>query len=166
MLRLKAAVGSLVFLVVVPGIVAGLIPWLLTGWKPQSYAMPWQLAGWLLVIAGLVVLITSFARFALEGLGTPAPIAPTRRLVVGGFYRYVRNPMYLAVAAIIAGQAVGLGQPRLVVYLAVFFIAVVAFVHIYEEPTLSEHYGAEYEEYRRAVPGWLPRVTPWRPPAP
>lgn len=166
MLRFKAAAGSLIFLVVVPGVVAGLIPWALTGWKPQSYAMPWQLAGWLLVAAGLVVLIASFARFVLEGLGTPAPVAPTQRLVVGGFYRYVRNPMYLAVASIIAGQAIGLGQPGLVVYLAMFILAVVSFVRIYEEPTLSEKYGAEYEDYRRAVPGWLPRVTPWRPPAP
>lgn len=140
-----------------------MIPWALTGWRLNAYSMTAQLAGAVLIVLGLVVLLASFARFAMEGLGTPAPVAPTERLVVGGFYRYVRNPMYLAVGATIAGQALALGQPGLIAYLVVFLVAVVAFVYLYEEPTLSARYGAEYDEYRRAVPGWLPRLTPWRP---
>ena len=96
-----------------------------------------------------------------EGLGTPAPVAPTENLVVGGLYRYVRNPMYLAVASIIVGQALLLGQLILLPYAALFGLAVWAFVHWYEEPTLARQFGAEYDEYRRAVPAWWPRRTPW-----
>jgi protein-S-isoprenylcysteine O-methyltransferase Ste14 len=96
-------------------------------------------------------------RFVVEGLGTPAPVAPTEHLVVGGLYRYVRNPMYLAVAATIVGQALLLGQLVLLLYAAVFLAVVAAFVRWYEEPTLSRQFGSEYDEYRRRVPGWLPR---------
>ena len=86
----------------------------------------------------------------------------TERLVVGGLYRCVRNPMYLAVGAVIVGQALLFGRAVLVAYAAVFAVLVVAFVRGYEEPTLARRYGAEYETYRRAVPGWWPRWTPWR----
>lgn len=115
----------------------------------------------ILVAAGAVVLLQAFARFVIEGFGTPAPVAPTARLVVGGFYRYVRNPMYLAVAAIIVGQALVLGQLILLLYAAAFLVTVAAFVHWYEEPTLSRQFGGQYEAYRRAVPGWWPRREPW-----
>jgi protein-S-isoprenylcysteine O-methyltransferase Ste14 len=162
--RIRAVVESLVFLAVAPGVVGGLVPWWLTGWHLRPYAMPWQLAGAAPVLAGVVVLLAAFASFVFEGLGTPAPVAPTERLVVGGFYRYVRNPMYLAVGAIIVGQAIALGQSVLLGYLVAFAVAVTAFVYFYEEPVLRERYGGEYEEYRRAVPAWLPRLTPWRRP--
>jgi protein-S-isoprenylcysteine O-methyltransferase Ste14 len=120
--------------------------------------------GGVLIAAGLAVLLEAFARFALEGIGTPAPVAPTERLVVGGAYRYVRNPMYVAVAALIVGQALLLGQPALFAYAAVFAAAVAAFVYGYEEPTLSARYGPEYDAYRAAVPAWRPRLRPWDPP--
>jgi protein-S-isoprenylcysteine O-methyltransferase Ste14 len=109
------------------------------------------------------VLISAFARFVTEGLGTPAPVAPTERLVVGGLYRHVRNPMYLAVLAAIVGQALILGRAALLVYGAVVAVAFVAFVRLYEEPTLKATFGDAYETYRRAVPGWWPRVHPWTP---
>jgi protein-S-isoprenylcysteine O-methyltransferase Ste14 len=117
----------------------------------------------LLVVAGVGVLLHAFGRFVAEGLGTPAPVAPTRELVVGGLYRYVRNPMYLAVLAAILGQALALGQPVLLPYAAAVGAAFVAFVHWYEEPTLARRFGASYQAYRRAVPGWWPRRHPWRP---
>jgi protein-S-isoprenylcysteine O-methyltransferase Ste14 len=157
-------VGSLVFLAVVPGVVAGLIPWLLTGWEvrePLPYWAPLRVAGLLLLATGVGALLEAFARFAVEGLGTPAPVAPTERLVVGGLYRYVRNPMYVAVEATIVGQALLLGQPILLLYAAAFAVAVAAFVHWYEEPTLRRQFGEEYERYRTAVPAWLPRRRPW-----
>jgi protein-S-isoprenylcysteine O-methyltransferase Ste14 len=156
----RATVGSVVFLVVAPGIVAGLVPWLLTGWEVREPVPPWPVraVGWVLLAAGVAVLLSAFARFVLEGRGTPAPVAPTDRLVVGGLYRYVRNPMYLAVAATIVGQAAVLGRPVLLLYAAVFGVAVAAFVRWYEEPTLLRRYGAEYDAYRREVPGWLPRI--------
>jgi protein-S-isoprenylcysteine O-methyltransferase Ste14 len=165
----RAALGSLVFLVLAPGVVAGVVPWLLTGWHargPLPYRLPLWIGGLILIAAGVLVLLVAFARFVVEGLGTPAPVAPTERLVVGGLYRYVRNPMYLAVAAIILGQALALGQLILLPYAAAFAVAVIAFVHWYEEPTLRRQFGEEYETYRRAVPGWWPRRDPWdfRPP--
>jgi protein-S-isoprenylcysteine O-methyltransferase Ste14 len=112
------------------------------------------------------VLVHAFVRFVVEGVGTPAPVAPTEHLVVGGLYRYVRNPMYVAVAAIIVGQALVLGRPALLLYGAAFVAVTGAFARWYEEPVLQGRFGAEYEAYRRAVPGWWPRRHAWRPSAP
>jgi protein-S-isoprenylcysteine O-methyltransferase Ste14 len=163
--RAKAALGSLVFLAAAPGIVAGVVPWWLTGWDERAaWWLPVRFAGWILVVAGVVVLLQAFVRFVLEGVGTPAPVAPTERLVVGGLYRYVRNPMYIAVAATIVGQGLVLGQSILFAYSAAFAVAVASFVHWYEEPTLRRQFGDEYDEYRRAVPAWWPHRTPWRHP--
>src|SRR5919106_2693426 len=135
MRRTRAAAGSLVFLAIAPGLVAGLVPWWLSGWRveePLPYWLPLRIVGAILVVAGVIVLLDAFARFALEGFGTPAPVAPTKHLVVGGLSRYVRNPMYLAVGATIVGQALLLGQPVLLLYAVAFAVAVVAFVHWYE----------------------------------
>ena len=166
MRRAGAALGSAVFFVLAPGVVAGLVPWWLTGWQVRSlpaWWLPLRLAGVVLLVAGTAVLVQAFARFVVEGLGTPAPVAPTRKLVVGGLYRYVRNPMYLAVLAAIVGQALALGQLVLVPYAAVVAAAFVAFVLWYEEPTLARQFGDRYQAYRRAVPGWWPRRHPWSP---
>ena len=154
--------GAGLFFAVAPGIVAGLVPWWLTGWEAGTTRPPLQVLGALLLVAGAVVLVEAFVRFVVEGLGTPAPVAPTQRLVVGGLYRHVRNPMYLAVGATIVGQALLLGRPILLLYAAAFAVVVLAFVRGYEEPTLARQFGAEYEDYRRAVPGWWPRLRPWR----
>ena len=158
--RARSLLGSLVFLVLAPGTVAGVVPWLLTDWKGRDVPLTVQVIGIACAGAGAAALLWSFARFALEGRGTPAPVAPTRELVVGGLYRYVRNPMYLAVAAAILGQALLLGRPVLLAWLAIFLVAVVSFVRGYEEPTLRRTFGAEYEAYRRDVPGWWPRLRP------
>jgi protein-S-isoprenylcysteine O-methyltransferase Ste14 len=166
MRRTIAAGGSSVFFALAPGLVAGAVPWWLTRWQvrdPLPYWAPLRILGVILIVVGVAVLIHAFVRFVVEGGGTPAPVAPTERLVVGGLYRYVRNPMYLAVLAIIVGQALLLGQPRLVVYALGVIVAFAAFVHWYEEPTLRRRYGPEYEEYRRAVPAWWPRLHAWKP---
>jgi protein-S-isoprenylcysteine O-methyltransferase Ste14 len=161
--RARPVIGTLVFLVVAPGVAAGLVPWLITDWDANAWWPPVRAIGWAMIAAGLAVLLEAFARFAIEGLGTPAPVAPTKRLIVGGAYRYVRNPMYIAVTALIVGQALVLGQPVLLLYALAFAAAVAAFVYGYEQPTLARTYGAEYEAYRRAVPAWWPRLTPWTP---
>ena len=145
-----------------PGTVAGLIPWLLTGWDAHPIWLPARIVGAALIAIGSAALLSAFVRFVVEGIGTPAPVAPTQNLVVGGLYRHVRNPMYLAVGATLAGQALLLGRTILLVYAAAFAVVVVAFVRGYEEPTLVRRFGADYEEYRRAVPGWWPRLRPWR----
>jgi protein-S-isoprenylcysteine O-methyltransferase Ste14 len=152
----RSAFGSLIFLAVAPGVVAGVVPWLITHWDGHS-PVGLQVVGWILVAAGAAVLLQAFGRFVVEGLGTPAPVAPPQKLVVGGLYRYVRNVMYLAVGATIIGQALIFGSWTLVAYAALFFAVVFAFVRLYEEPTLRERFGTEYEEYLRTVPGWWPR---------
>jgi protein-S-isoprenylcysteine O-methyltransferase Ste14 len=154
-----------VFFVLAPGLVAGLGPWLLTGWEvrePLAHWLPLRVVGALLIAVGALVLVQSFARFVSEGRGTPAPIAPTEQLVVGGYYRYVRNPMYVAVVTVVLGQALLLGQLLLFVYTAVVAATVVSFAHWYEEPALRRRFGEQYERYRRAVPGWVPRRRPWQ----
>jgi len=105
-------------------------------------------------------IVDSFARFALQGLGTPAPIAPPRNLVVSGLYRYVRNPIYVAVVAVILGQAVLFADWHLLGYGALIWLFFHIFVIAYEEPTLRQSFGAEYESYCGNVPRWLPRLTP------
>src|SRR5215210_5171240 len=166
MRRLTAAVGSAVFFLLAPGVVVGLIPWLLTRWQarePIPYWAPMRMVGGILLIAGLMALVLSFVRFVVEGFGAPAPVAAPERLVVGGVYRYVRNPMYVAVLAAIVGQALLLGRLGLLLYAAAAWLLVAAFVHLYEEPTLTRRFGADYEAYRRAVPAWWPRLRPWEP---
>jgi protein-S-isoprenylcysteine O-methyltransferase Ste14 len=157
-----AAVGSLIFLVLQPGVMSGLIPyWLTDGWESNDPPLVLRFVGVLLLAAGLGFLAQTVIRFAVEGLGTPSPVAPTQNLVVGGVYRYLRNPMYVAVIAVILGQAALLGRPELVVHAAIFWIVVATFVRFYEEPTLSDRYGEQYAAYRKAVRGWWPRLTPW-----
>ena len=161
MRRSVAAWGSAGFFVVAPGVVAGVIPGWVTGWWDRgdapAYLVPLRAVGVLLVVAGVAVLVPAFVRFVAEGIGTPAPAAPTEQLVVGGLYRHVRNPMYLAVIAIVVGPALRLARPGRGVYAAVAAAAMVSFVTWYEEPALRRQHGEAYDAYRRAVPGWLPR---------
>ena len=166
--RKRAAIGTAAF-AVAPATAAGVVPWLLTRWEvasPVPGGVPAQITGALLIGAGAAVIANSFVHFAVEGIGTPAPFAPPKQLVVGGLYRYVRNPMYVSIAAAVAGQGLLLGQPKLFAALGVGAVPVVAFVRLYEEPALTRKFGAAYEEYRQNVPRWLPRLTPWRPESP
>jgi protein-S-isoprenylcysteine O-methyltransferase Ste14 len=165
--RARAALGSAVFFLVAPGVVAGVLPWWLTGWRTGDLDgatwWPVHALGAILVVTAVAVLVSAFVRFVVEGLGTPAPVAPTERLVVGGLYRYVRNPMYLAVVAAVLGQALLLSRPVLLGYAALVLATVAAFVRGYEEPTLRQQFGPDYDAYRAAVPGWRPRRRPWTP---
>src|SRR5215472_16259867 len=102
--KVMAAIGSVIFFIVAPGFVAGVVPWWFTRWQLSEPLAPWlpfRAVGALLIACGIAVLLHAFARFVTEGIGTPAPVAPPRHLVVGGLYQYVRNPMYLAVLSII-----------------------------------------------------------------
>jgi protein-S-isoprenylcysteine O-methyltransferase Ste14 len=163
--KTMAILGSTLFFALAPSVVAGLIPWWMTRWEFQSPFLGLQATravGMLLIVAGIPGLVDSFARFALQGLGTPAPIAPTKTLVVTGLYRYVRNPMYVAIVAVILGQAFLLGDQRLIAYGVLIWLAFHAFVVSYEEPALTRRFGAQYEVFRANVPRWIPRLTPWR----
>lgn len=163
--RATALAGSALFLLVAPGTVAGLLPWLISRWRfEQDFGSSSLVvaAGLALTLLGLAGLLESFIRFALQGSGTPAPIAPTKRLIVHGLYRHVRNPMYVALITIIAGQALLFGQADLLAYGALIWAAFHLFVLAYEEPVLLRQYGTEYDRYARAVPRWLPRLRPWK----
>lgn len=157
----RAALGSGIFFLVAPCVVAGVGPWLVTSWVAEPMPTALRVAGAALIVVNVPLLVHAFFRFATEGRGTPAPVAPTSSLVVGGVYRWVRNPMYVAVGSVIAGQALLLGSPALAVYLALYCVAVATFVHGYEEPVLRATFGAEYEAYCQAVPAWWPRLRPW-----
>ena len=164
-----AIIGSLVFLVLAPGVVAGCVPYTLSRWHLHTPLLGVQAGRWIggaLVVAGLAGLVDSFTRFALEGRGTPAPVAPTETLVVSGLYRHVRNPMYVAVVSAILGQALLFGSVAVLGYAGVIWGLFHVFVLVYEEPTLLRRYGDSYREYQRAVGRWWPRLSPWRPAAP
>lgn len=166
--RRRAALGTAVF-AVGPIVVAGVVPWRLTRWKvnrPVPGGVPARFLGIAMIGAGAAVLAEAFVSFALEGLGTPAPFAPPRRLVLGGMYRFVRNPMYLAIGSAIAGQGLLLGQRKLLWMVAAGAIPVNLFVRLYEEPALKRQFGAEFAGYARNVPRWIPRLRPWTPSGP
>lgn len=165
MRRLSSIIGSAIFLVLAPGVVSLYIPWLICRWRfapPPLGLSAVRWAGVVLIALGLPILLDSFARFALQGLGTPAPIMPTRHLVVTGLFRYVRNPMYLSVTAIIVGQGLLFGSVPVLEYGIVAWGVFFLFVVLYEEPTLRKTFGREYNEFRANVPRWIPRLRPWR----
>jgi protein-S-isoprenylcysteine O-methyltransferase Ste14 len=154
-----AVIGSAIFFVIAPVVVAGVVPWRISRWEVRATWLPARLLGALMVLSGAAVLLDSFARFAWKGLGTPAPVFPTRRLVVSGLYRYVRNPMYVAVVAAILGQALVFGDLRLLGYGAAVWLGFHVFVVFLEEPSLRATFGAEYDAFCAAVPRWIPRLS-------
>lgn len=146
---------SLLFLIIAPGMVAGYIPLGLLRRGPQveTGILAWlALPLWLI---GAAILLWSFWNFLAQGRGTPAPIDPPKVLVAVGFYRYVRNPMYVGVLAVILGHFLWFGYWWLLIYAAIVFTAFHAFVTLYEEPTLRRKFGAAYEEYCKRVPRWF-----------
>jgi protein-S-isoprenylcysteine O-methyltransferase Ste14 len=164
MKRTSAAIATGIFFLIAPGTIAGLFPWSITRWHIEStgpWSLPLEIFGGLLLLAGLAVLTESFVRFVVKGLGTPAPPLPTRHLVISGLYRYVRNPMYIAVVAVIIGQALLFGNVSLLAYGAFVCVCFHLFVIGYEEPSLRARFGIQYENFCAAVPRWIPRLRPW-----
>jgi protein-S-isoprenylcysteine O-methyltransferase Ste14 len=164
-MRVRYALGSALFFLLAPGTIAGLLPYGITGWEMQPAFFGLEAVRWLgaaLIFVGLAILIESFARFVTKGFGTPAPVAPPKHLVVSGLYRHTRNPMYVGVVSAVAGQALLLGDSRLLWYAIIVWICFHLFVLLYEEPTLRVTFGDEYERFCANVPRWLPRIRPWR----
>lgn len=163
MQKSRAAVASAAFFLVAPGTVVGVVPWLITRWEIADSTPKWQIViGALLIVVSLIPPVHAFSQFVKAG-GTPMPIAPTQRLVVTGFNRFVRNPMYLGLTIVNLGQALLFSSWVLVAWAAGFWILTASFVHWYEEPALVREYGEEYQTYRRNVHRWLPRLQPWTP---
>lgn len=166
MKRTNATLVTGVFIILVPGTVVGLVPWLICGWRlaPAVWdPVALRFAGIVLVAAGVVVALDAMRRFVWEGYGTPAPPLPPRVLVVTGLYRFVRNPMYVSVLAILVGQGLLFASPGLFLYAACAWLATHLFVCFYEEPTLRRTFGAQYTDYCAHVRRWIPRLRAWHP---
>lgn len=154
------ALGTLLFLAVLPAAVLVYVPWALTGWEMRPPLLGWTPLRWLggaLIVGGLPVFADFVVRFVREGRGTPAPVAPPRRLVVRGAFRWSRNPGYLAVLALVAGQGLLLGSWAVLAWAAVLAVGFHLFVVLHEEPDLRRRFGSAYEDYCREVPRWLGR---------
>lgn len=157
--RIGALLKTVLFTILVPGTVAGYVPWRLRGQATVALRGFAEGAAIAVIAAGVgIYLHTAFWGFAFTGGGTPAPIAPTKRLVVVGLHRFVRNPMYIGVGLVIGGQAWLFWSRSTAKYLAFFLLMAHLFVLLYEEPTLKRTFGEEYDEYRARVPRWIPRI--------
>jgi protein-S-isoprenylcysteine O-methyltransferase Ste14 len=156
----QVVLRSLLWTLLLPGMVAGFIPWRFYGLSHVHVDVtnPLTILALLLIAAGVVLLLACIWEFAARGKGTLSPLDPTKELVVQGLYRYVRNPMYLSVSTIVLGEALLARSRGLVVYWAIFFVIVNLFVRLYEEPTLRRQFGESYERYQRQVGRWLPRI--------
>jgi protein-S-isoprenylcysteine O-methyltransferase Ste14 len=165
MKRLYAVLGSAVFLVIAPGTVAILVPWMICRWQlnaPLLGFAGFRVMGALCLLCGFPILFDAFIRFAYDGLGTPAPIAPTERLVISGMYRHVRNPMYVGVSLIVFGQGLFFASGAVLIYGLAIWFAFAIFVLAYEEPKLRKTFGEDYDKFHANVPRWIPRLRPWR----
>jgi protein-S-isoprenylcysteine O-methyltransferase Ste14 len=165
MRRSVAAASSAAWFVAVGGTFGCLLPYLGHEWhfhRPLPFWIVAQVVGGVLICAGLLPVVASFVEFN-KADGTPIPVASPPRLVVSGFYRNVRNPIYVGFLAILVGEVLLFGSSGLLEYTAVAWCIGAAAVRWYEEPVLARKFGAEYQAYRHAVPAWLPRLHPWTP---
>jgi len=157
--RIAAILKTAVFTVLAPGTVAGYVPWRLRHTSVVQVGVVQRWAACAVIALGCAIYFhTAFWGFAMIGGGTPAPIAPPKMLVVRGLHRFVRNPMYIGVLLIVAGQVWLFWSRSLFLYVALLWSAFHLFVLIYEEPTLQKEFGESYERYRAGVPRWIPRI--------
>jgi protein-S-isoprenylcysteine O-methyltransferase Ste14 len=158
-MRWSLALRSLLWTVLLPGTIAGYIPWRYFGVRSArvDWASPLDLLAIVVIGAGVTLLGTCIWEF-FKSRGTLSPVDPPKELVVQGLYRYVRNPMYLAVSTIVLGEALLTRSSALLFYWGFFFAAANLFVLLYEEPTLRRQFGESYARYTREVGRWLPRL--------
>ncbi len=152
---------TLIFTVVMPGTVGVILPlFLLRGSGDLTLPIPsiWMV-GVVPLTLGAALYFWCAGAFTFIGKGTPAPIDAPKVLVIQGPYRWVRNPMYVAVLLVVLGEAILFHSIMLVVYALLFWFIVHSFVVLVEEPSLQAQFGASYETYRRVVPRWIPRLS-------
>jgi len=156
------ALRSVLWTVLLPGVVAGYVPWSVFGLDQMGVDVADPLAdvGLLCIALGAALLVACIFEFARSGRGTLSPLDPPRHLVGRGLYRYVRNPMYLSVTMTVLGEALVARSRPLMVYWACWFAVVNVFVVAYEEPALRRQFGESYEAYARQVGRWIPRGHP------
>jgi protein-S-isoprenylcysteine O-methyltransferase Ste14 len=161
-LRRNALISILFLVLGGPGIILVYLPLWMTHFRVPAPQPWWQmLTAGMLIAVGILPLLESARRFVIVGRGTLVPTAPTEHLVASGFYRHVRNPMYVSVVTALAGEAILFASWIMAVYVLLVWLACHLFVCFYEEPKLTRRYGEEYLRFKTHVPRWLPRLTPW-----
>ena len=164
MRRSFAILGSIGFLTLVLGLVVIFVPWHFTRWQIGPPVLGFAGFRWIgvaLIMAGLPALLDGYVQFALRGLGTPAPIAPPPHLVVTGLYRFVRNPMYIAIISMTLGQGLIFNDGSALRYPFYLWVGFSLFVYFHEEPSLRRKFGRQYVDYCANVPRWLPTLRPY-----
>lgn len=156
---LSLLLRNLIFTILQPGVVGVLVPYLiLRGTEDSFFPDAWtasHFVGALLIVAGTTIVLACVLRFATEGKGTLSPLDPTKKLVVRGLYRYSRNPMYVGMMTVLAGEAIFWWSGAMVIYSVIVFVAFNLFILLHEEPRCRREFGAEYEEYCRNVRRWV-----------
>ncbi len=152
-------VRNLLWTILAPGMVTLYLPYrIVTDWYPVEIRS-WNggtLAGVPLIVIGVVILFSCIGKFAVLGEGTLSPLDAPKRLVTEGMYRYVRNPMYLAVMLILLGESLLFSSIPLAIYSAVCFVIFNLIIIFYEEPVLRRKFGKTYQNYCSRVGRWLP----------
>jgi len=147
---------NLFFTILQPGVVAGLVPYLIIRENMHSLPFAWfHFLGILIFAIGLFITLHCIARFAIDGKGTLSPADPTKKLVIRGLYKYTRNPMYAGVMLVLIGEAIFFASFHLLIYAGFVFSAFTLFVIYFEEPRLKRDFGEEYAEYRKRVKRWI-----------
>jgi protein-S-isoprenylcysteine O-methyltransferase Ste14 len=153
-------IRAAIFFLIAPGLVLVGFPYWILGRTPRpAEALAPRLAGVVLMAGGTAALLWCFRDFVVRGRGTPAPYDPPKKLVVQGLYRFVRNPMYVALVTAIAGEALYFGSRSLWIYAAFAWLAFHLRVVLVEEPRLRNLFGSDYDAYRVSVPRWIPRFA-------
>ncbi|HVN63732.1 MAG TPA: isoprenylcysteine carboxylmethyltransferase family protein [Candidatus Binataceae bacterium] len=159
-ISVRALIGTIVFTIFVPGTVVVFIPYLLSGWRIAPPFFGLSIVRWCgvaMILAAIPYFARFLSRFVVEGRGAPAPVMPTERLIVGGPFKHVRNPGYIGVVTMVAGQGLFFGSGKIIAYAIILAVIFHLFVLFYEEPALRRQFGTEYEEYCRNVPRWIAR---------
>ena len=150
---------NIIFTILYPGIVAGLIPCWIIGGDINVIIFEFeklhQLAGIFLFIAGFIIMTWCIVNFAVKGRGTLSPIAPTKKLVVSGLYRFSRNPMYIGVMLLLIGETLFFSSLSLCLYSFIVFLGFNLFIIAREEPRLKKDFGNDYDIYRKKVRRWF-----------
>jgi protein-S-isoprenylcysteine O-methyltransferase Ste14 len=151
---------ALLAFLVLPGMAAFIMPPVLALIDPWRITIVF-LPGAIIMLLGVIILFWCIRDFYVLGKGTLAPWDPPKKLVVVGLYRYMRNPMYVGVLALVVGWSVLLTSPVLMLYALILGVGFHIRVVTHEEPWLESRFGSEWQQYRSEVRRWLPRLTPW-----
>lgn len=156
---ISLALRNLFFVILQPGMVAGVIPYMIAK-NSFNNAFSNELLlhhylGLFILLAGSVIMLHCVVRFAIDGLGTLSPADPTKQLVISGLYKYSRNPMYVGVMLMLSGEVVFSLSSNLLFYAIIIFVAFSLFIVYWEEPRLQKDFGGEYETYCKRVRRWI-----------